>query len=262
MKISGRTFISERNKPETNNCLSISTGDSRYVNETDFQTFKDLPISNNLNMNNNKIINCNEGTDENDVCIIKNLTVYYKKYEPLNMYNNRITNCSQGVDDDDACTMRNLRNLRISITHHDTDLRMNEHRITNLADGIGLNDAVNIKQLRQYVSDTIDTRRNLFAENFFRKSGILTFNRYGVSVIYKSEIDSVAIGILLVSKGSLYVQEPIVMKDQYTLFIPPDASLYTNKDYYFFYWKCNLVTELNTQGLKVTKEELNHLQQG
>ena len=30
-------------------------------------------------MNNSKIINCNEGTNDNDVCTITNLTVYYKK---------------------------------------------------------------------------------------------------------------------------------------------------------------------------------------
>ena len=39
--------------------------DARYVNELDF-----------FNMNNNKITNCKEGEDENDVCTIKNLSVY------------------------------------------------------------------------------------------------------------------------------------------------------------------------------------------
>ena len=30
-------------------------------------------------MSNKKIINCNESTNDNDVCTITNLTVYYKK---------------------------------------------------------------------------------------------------------------------------------------------------------------------------------------
>ena len=119
------SISSNKSKETDNSARVLNHLDSRYVIESDY-----LKISENLNMNNKKIINCEEGVDDNDVCTIKNLTVYYKKYETLNMYNYRITNCRQGVDDDDACTMRNLRNLRISITHHDTDLRMNEHIIT------------------------------------------------------------------------------------------------------------------------------------
>ena len=98
---------------------------------------------------------------------------------------------------------------------------------------------------------------------FYRKIWRLTFNRYEVSVIYKSEIDSIAVGVLLVSKGSLYVQEPSVIKGEYTLFIPiaTDISLYTNKDYYFYYWKSNFVTDPNSPELEVSQEEFNHLRQ-
>ena len=144
--------------------------------------------------------------------------------------------------------MRNIRNLSISITHFNTDENMNNNRITNLSDGVALNDAFNVKQL-------IDSQRRSIrtsVSNFYRKSGRLTFNRYGVSVIYKSTIDSNAIGVLLISKGSFYVQEPTIIKCNYTLFIPPatDINLYSNKDYYFYYWKSNFVTEQNSPGLE------------
>ena len=66
-----RAFISQRNDDlDISKFLTIPKGDYRYLNE---------PISNDVNMNNRKIINCNEGEDEKDVCTIKNLTVYYKK---------------------------------------------------------------------------------------------------------------------------------------------------------------------------------------
>ena len=43
-------------------------------------------------MNNRKIINCNESTNDNDVCTIKHLTVYYKKVLCLNISKKNITN--------------------------------------------------------------------------------------------------------------------------------------------------------------------------
>ena len=100
---------------------------------------------------------------------------------------------------------------------------MNNNRITSIADGIALNDAVNVKHL-------IDSQRrsNSRVENFYCKSRRLTFNRYGVSVINKSPIDCVAVGVLLISQGSLYVQEAIVIKGEYTLFI----SLATDMFFY------------------------------
>ena len=61
-----RAFISERpDKLDTSNFLTIPKGDYRYLNES---------ISDDVNMNNRKIINCNKGEDEKDVCTIKYLT--------------------------------------------------------------------------------------------------------------------------------------------------------------------------------------------
>ena len=46
-----RAFISERpDELDTSNFLTIPKGDNRYINE---------PISEDVNMNNRKIINCN-----------------------------------------------------------------------------------------------------------------------------------------------------------------------------------------------------------
>ena len=73
-----RAFISERPDELDTSNLTIPNGDYRYIYE---------PISEDVNMTNRKIINCNEGTNDNDVCTIKNLSVYYKKKLSLNMYN-------------------------------------------------------------------------------------------------------------------------------------------------------------------------------
>ena len=66
-----RAFISQRNDDlDTSNFVTIPKGDYRYLNK---------PIFEDVNMNNRKIINCNKGVDEKDVCTIKNFTMYYKK---------------------------------------------------------------------------------------------------------------------------------------------------------------------------------------
>ena len=66
-----RAFISERpDKLDTSNFLTIPKGDYRYINE---------PISEDVNMNNRKIINCNEGINDNDVCTIKPLQSITRK---------------------------------------------------------------------------------------------------------------------------------------------------------------------------------------
>ena len=66
-----RAFISQRNNDlDTSNFLTIPKGEYRYLNK---------PISEVVNMNNRKIINCNKKDNEKDVCTIKNLTVYYTK---------------------------------------------------------------------------------------------------------------------------------------------------------------------------------------
>ena len=64
-----RAFIFQRpDELDTSNFLTIPKGDYRYINEK---------ISENVNINNRKIINCNECIEDNDVCTITNLTVYY-----------------------------------------------------------------------------------------------------------------------------------------------------------------------------------------
>ena len=103
-----RAFISQHiDDLDTSNFLTIPKGDYRYVNETDFQSYNALrlPISEDVNMNNRKIINCNEWVDETDVCTIKNLTVYYKKGSTLNMSNQKITNLADGTDPNDAVNL-------------------------------------------------------------------------------------------------------------------------------------------------------------
>ena len=62
-----RAFSFQRNNDlDTSKFLTIPKSDYRYLNE---------PISENVNMNNRKIINCNEGEDDKDVFTIKNLSV-------------------------------------------------------------------------------------------------------------------------------------------------------------------------------------------
>ena len=102
-----RAFISERpDELETSNFLTIPKCDYRYINE---------PISEDVNMNNKKLINCNEGTNDNDVCTIKNLTLYYKKGLTLNMSNQKITNLADGTDSNDAVNFKQLTSLDESI---------------------------------------------------------------------------------------------------------------------------------------------------
>ena len=98
-----RAFISERpDELDTSNFLTIPKGDYRYINE---------PISEDVNMNNRKIINCNEGINDNDVCIIINLTVYYKKGLSLNMSNQKITNLADGIEPNDAVNFKQFFTL-------------------------------------------------------------------------------------------------------------------------------------------------------
>ena len=98
-----RAFISQHpDELDTSNFLTIPKHDYRYINE---------PVSENVNMNNRKIINCNEGIEENDVCTIKNLTVYYKKGLTLNMFNQKITNLADGTDPNDAVNFKQFFTL-------------------------------------------------------------------------------------------------------------------------------------------------------
>ena len=98
-----RAFISQRNDDlDTSNFLTIPKGNYSYLNE---------PISEDVNMNNRKIINCNEGVDEKNVCTIKNLTVHYKKGSTLNMSIQKITNLADGTDPNDAVNFKQFSSL-------------------------------------------------------------------------------------------------------------------------------------------------------
>ena len=62
-------------------------------------------------MNNRKIIYCNEGTNDNDVCTINTLTIYYKKGLILNISIQKITNLANGKDSNDAVNFKQLFTL-------------------------------------------------------------------------------------------------------------------------------------------------------
>ena len=101
--IGKRAFISERpDELDTSNFLTIRKCDYRYINEPIFEV---------VNINNRKIINCNEGINDNDVCTIKNLTVYYKKKLSSNISNQKITNLGDGTDPNDAVNFKQLSSL-------------------------------------------------------------------------------------------------------------------------------------------------------
>ena len=97
---SKRAFISQRlYELDTSNFVTIPKGDYRYINE---------PISEDVNMNNRKIINFSESTEENDVRTIKSLTVYYNKKLSLNMSNHKITNLLDWTDPNDAVNFKQI----------------------------------------------------------------------------------------------------------------------------------------------------------
>ena len=107
-----RAFISERpDELDTSNFLTIPKGDYRYINE---------PISEDVNMNNRKISNCNEGTNDNDVCTIINLTVYYKKGSTLNMSNQK--KLTDGTDPNDAINFNQLSTLDDKVRASDKNI--------------------------------------------------------------------------------------------------------------------------------------------
>ena len=252
---SKRPFISQRKEElNTSNFLTIPIADYRYVNETDFQSNAlKLPISENVDMNNKKIINCSEGENDNDVCTMKNLR---SQVVDLRMNNHRITNLADGISTNDAVNLKQLRQTETTVVTSLTSSLQNQ-------------------------------------KLFYYKYGRITFNRHGVCVIYKAPADTVAVGTLLVSNGSneqaretvislggtgpnlrdlnhfinhktyLYSQEPIITKGEYTLFIPPinEMPVFINKTYCFYYWKHNLISNQNCPGFKdsMTEEEINNL---
>ena len=133
----------------TSTFLTIPFGDYRYVNEADFQSYiaLRLPISEDVNMNNKKIINCKEGDNDDDICTIKNLSVYYSKRNLLDINNNRIINYSEVINENDVCTIKNLRSNMSTYHMIQKELNMRNQRITGVEDEMALNDAVNVNQL-------------------------------------------------------------------------------------------------------------------
>lgn len=113
------------------------------------------PINENLNLNNQTIINCCEGIEDNDVCTIKILSAYYKKAQILNMSYNRITNLKDGEKNQDAVTLNQTRMvfngvtnmINESILSPNADINMNKHKISNLQIGDLSNDAGILRQL-------------------------------------------------------------------------------------------------------------------
>ena len=162
-----RAFISKRNDDlDTSNFLTIPKGDYLYLNE---------PISDDVNMNNKKIINCNEGEDEEDVCTIKNLTVYYKKELTLNMSNQKITNSAYGTDLNDAVNFKQFTSLEDNVRSFDDkyikrkvnivagvavgNANMMAMPVLNVAPSANLTSAVNLSQLTNH--NTFNSHVNL-----------------------------------------------------------------------------------------------------
>ena len=199
-----------------------------------------------LNMNNNKISNLATGTHDNDAVNVyqlndkfnrtlslklfiantierenQNPSVYYHADICIHMDSNRIVNLGDGVNGDDAVNLRQLNSRLLAATRD-----MNSHRIINLANAQNDNDAVNLRQLR-----TINRHKT--------KSGVLRFNRYGISIIFKynpsTEICPINLFILTNASTSQWDQEPIIMMEPFILFVPSDYSIFNNKPYRFNY---------------------------
>ena len=146
--------------------LLFQKADYRYINE---------PISEDINMNNRKIINCNEGVDENDVCKIKNLTVYYRKGSTLNMFNQKITNLANGTDSNDAVNFKQFTSLEDNFRSFDDKYIKQEINmvggvavgysnmmampVLNVALSADLSSAVNLSQLNNH--NTFNSHVNL-----------------------------------------------------------------------------------------------------
>ena len=155
-----RVFISEYpDELDTSILFTISKGDYRYINE---------PISENVNMNNRKIINCNEGIEDNDVCTIKNLTVYYKKGLSLNMSNQKITNLADGTDPNGAINFKQFSAIDEKYIKREVTIaggvavdyaNINLIPILNGAPSIDPSSAVNLSQLTSH--NTFNSHVNL-----------------------------------------------------------------------------------------------------
>ena len=127
-----RAFFSQHNDDlDTSNFFSIPKPEYRYINE---------PISEDVNMNNRRIINCNEGVNENYMFTIKNLTVYYKKESTLNMVKlwltKKIIKVSDGTDLNDAVYFKQFTSLEDNVVSLDDKyIKREVNIISNVAIG-------------------------------------------------------------------------------------------------------------------------------
>ena len=112
-------------------------------------------------MNNRKIINCNEGENETDVCTIKNLTVYYKKGLTLNMSNQKITNLADGTDPNDAVNFKQFSSLDDKYIKRKVNMvgglavgyaNMMLMPVLNVAPSADFSSAVNLSQLNNHTT--------------------------------------------------------------------------------------------------------------
>ena len=205
-----RAFISERpDGLKTSNFLTIPKGDYRYINE---------PISEDVNMNNRKIINCNGGTNDNDVCTIKNLIVYCKKGLSLNMSNQMITNLADGTYPNDAVNFKQFSSLDDKYIKREVNIaggvavayaNMNLLPVLNVAPSIDPSSAVNLSQLTNHNTFNSHVNLNLNRINNLlpgrlptdaitvgqvqrligRKYSTLIFNRNNIAILHKCAID-------------------------------------------------------------------------
>ena len=129
-------------------------------------------------MNNRKIINCNKGEDEKDVCTIKYLTVYYKNGSTLNMSNQKITNLADGTDPNDSVNFKQLSNVEDNVRAFDDKYFKREVNmvgsvavgyanmmampVLNVAPSADLTSAVNLSQLNNHnnFNNHINLNRN------------------------------------------------------------------------------------------------------
>ena len=195
-------------------------------------------------MNNRKLINCNKVINDNDVCTITNLTVYYKKGLTLNMSNKKITNLEDGTDPNDAVNFKQLSNLDDKIRASDKKYFKREVNmvggvavgyanmmampVLNLASSADFSSAVNLSQLNNHntFNSHVNLNRNRINNLLLgklpsdaltvgqvqrlmgRKYCILIFNRNNITILRKCAIDRLIYPLCLYIKNT--PEEPTV----------------------------------------------------
>ena len=139
-----RVFISlHPDELDTNNFVTSPKGYYLCINEQ---------ISEDVNINNRKVINCNEGTNDNYVCTIKHLLVYYLKGLTLNMSNQNITNFADEIDPNDEVNFKQLSSLDEKYINPEVNMvgglavgyaNMNLMPVLNVSPSTDLSNAVN-----------------------------------------------------------------------------------------------------------------------